>query len=63
MSYLPQYHLIAYEKYFTVMSPDSIQEYTKLQKTKLVILYSLFIEKYKEQQDKVSLSFIHICIF
>lgn len=45
-------HLIAFEKYFTVNSPDSIAEYSKLQQQKFVILYALFVEKYREQQDK-----------
>lgn len=45
-------HYIAFEKYFTVNSPDSIAEYSKLQQQKFVILYALFVEKYREQQDK-----------
>ena len=46
---------IAFEKYFTVNSPESTTEYTQLQQQKFVILYALFVEKYKEQQDKVHL--------
>ena len=42
-------HYIAFEKYFTVNSPDSIAEYSKLQQQKFVILYALFVEKYREQ--------------
>jgi hypothetical protein len=43
---------LAFEKYFTVNSPDSITQYSNLQKQKFVILYALFVEKYREQQDK-----------
>ncbi len=40
---------IAFEKFFTVNCPESISDYTKLQQQKFVILYALFVEKYKEQ--------------
>ena len=40
---------LAYEKYFTVNSAESVAQYTKLQHSKFVILYALFVEKYKEQ--------------
>ena len=43
---------VAFEKYFTVNSPNSISEYSKLQQQKFVILYALFVEKYREEQDK-----------
>jgi len=42
----------SFEKYFTVNSPDSISEYSNMQKEKFIILYALFVEKYREQQDK-----------
>ncbi len=42
---------LAFEKYFTVNSPEVITDYTKLQQQKFVILYALFVEKYREQQD------------
>ena len=41
-------------------SPDSISEYSKLQQQKFVILYALFVEKYKEQQDKKTNFFEYI---
>lgn len=33
-------------------SPESISDYSKLQQQKFVILYALYVEKYREQQDK-----------
>jgi len=35
-----------------VNSPESISDYSKLQQQKFVILYALYVEKYREQQDK-----------
>lgn len=40
--------------------PSSIQEYSKLQQQKFVILYALFVEKYREQQDKKTNFFEYI---
>jgi hypothetical protein len=57
--FLPIY-LLAFEKYFTVSSPESIGEYSKLQQQKFVILYALFVEKYREQQDKKTNFFEYI---
>ncbi|CDW73494.1 UNKNOWN [Stylonychia lemnae] len=42
----------SYEQFFTVNSPESITQYTNLQQQKFTILYALYVEKYKEQQDK-----------
>ena len=41
-------------------SPDSISEYSQLQQQKFVILYALFVEKYREQQDKKTNFFDYI---
>jgi hypothetical protein len=43
-----------------VNSPDSISEYSSLQQQKFVILYALFVEKYREQQDKKTNFFDYI---
>lgn len=56
-------NFIAFEKFFTVNSPEVISDYTKLQQQKFVILYALFVEKYKEQQDKVGLIRIHNLLY
>ena len=36
-------------------SPESVVNYTSMQRKKFVILYGLYVEKYREQQDKVGL--------
>jgi hypothetical protein len=43
-----------------VNCPESISEYSKLQQQKFVILYALFVEKYREQQDKKTNFFEYI---
>ena len=43
---------VAFEKFFTVHTPENVRNYLSLQQKKYVVLYALFIEKLKEQQDK-----------
>jgi len=51
---------VAFERFFTVDSSSDVTEYTKLQHDKFIILYGLFLEKYREQQDKVRFSIMYL---